>query len=349
MKSVLKWVSTAVLPFVSLLLFTRPIAAQVRDYQWAKVEVAELNAGIKVTGRMIPQDGALNIESARIAGRVLGILRREGDHVQAGTPLFSISSAECFSLLEEKKVATSNGIQSLVQSVSKREKGLALLVDDNACKIVSTHSGVLTKRSIESGAAFNAGDALVTVLDVNRLAGEFDLPERDMAKVKPGQPVHFRLASDPGNSYKSKISRVVPMIDATSRTTKIRIEPTPIKNATTQDALIFGDIETGSKDSIYKVPSAALVFQHDKQFVIKGPNENPTVVEVSVLGEADNFSSIRPIKDGQLSEGDAVAGSGAIFLLRQLNAGSKLCKSSLRFGWSFSGPSPFYYILFYSH
>jgi len=299
-------------------------AAEDRDYQWAKVQTAELNAGIKVTGRMIPQDGALNIESARVAGRVLSILRREGDRVKPGTPLFQISSAECFSLLEEKKVAASNGMAQLGGSVSKREKQLALAVDENSCKVVSAHAGILTKRSVESGAAFNPGDPLVTILDVNRLTGEFDLPERDMSKVRLNQPVHFRLASEPGESYVSKISHIVPMIDSTSRTTKVRIEPVKIKNATTQDALIFGEIETGSKESILKVPSAALVFSHNHQYVIKGPQDKASIVEVLVLGEADNFSSIRPVKADELSDGDVVAGSGGIFLMKQLGSGLKL-------------------------
>jgi len=295
-----------------------------RDYQWTKVLTAELNAGIKGTGRMIPQDGALNIESARVTGRILSILRREGDHVGVGTPLFSVSSAECFSLLEEKKVAQSNGISALVGSVNKREKQLALIVDENSCKIVSAHAGILTKRSVESGAAFNPGDALVTVLDVNRLTAEFDLPERDMSKVKVEQTVRFRLASNPDDSYASKISNIVPMIDSTSRTTKIRLTPIKIKAATTQDALIFGEIETGSKESILKVPSAALVFSHNRQYVIRGPLERAAAVEVSVLGEADNFSSIRPLRESDLKEGDVVAASGGIFLLKQLGTDTKL-------------------------
>jgi Cu(I)/Ag(I) efflux system membrane fusion protein len=300
-------------------------AAEERDYQWTQVEVAELNSGLKVTGRMIPQDGALNIESARVAGRVLSILKREGERVWPGSPLFAVSSAECFSLLEEKKVASSQGMKELIDGVSKREKQLALSVNADSCKVVSSHSGVLTKRNVESGAAFNPGDPLVTVLDVNRLTAEFDLPERDMAKVKLDQRVRFHLASDPGAAYDTKISNIVPMIDAQSRTTKVRVAPVKIKTATTQDALIFGEIETGSRESIYKVPSAALVFSHDKQFVIKGPKERPAAVEVQVIGESDNFSSIRPVRMKELSEADIVASRGAIFLLKQVGVpGPKL-------------------------
>lgn len=305
---------------VSSFLLTGSLTAgaQERDYQWTKVDVAELNAGIQVTGRMIPQDGALNIESARVSGRILSILKREGEKVWAGTPLFTVSSAECISLMEEKKVAAEQGVKELIESVAKREKQLALSVTSDSCRVVSAHEGVLTKRNVESGASFNPGDPLVTVLDVNRLTAEFDLPERDMAKVKVAQAVHFHLASDPTNVYNTKISNIVPMIDPQSRTTKVRVHPVKIKTATTQDALIFGDIETGSRESIYKVPSAALVFSHDHQYVIKGPQEHPAPVEVQVIAESDNFSSIRPVRAEELTESDVVASHGAIYLLKQL-------------------------------
>jgi Cu(I)/Ag(I) efflux system membrane fusion protein len=304
------------------------IAAQAyageQDYQWAKVETASSSAAVKATGRMIPQDGALNIESARIQGRVLSILKREGEKVAPGTPLFSISSAECFSLNEEKKVATDKKIGELIEGVAKRERQLALSVDASNCRIVATHSGVVTKRNIESGGAFNPGDPLVTILDTHRLTAELDVPERDLGKVRVGQTVHFKLAADANTAYTTKISDVVPTIDATSRTTKVRLQPVRLSGVSTMDALIFGDIETGTKESILKVPSEALVFAHNRQYVIKGPLEKAAAVEVQLISEEDDFSSIRPKSPGDLADGDQVASRGAIFLMKKIGVGSSL-------------------------
>lgn len=298
--------------------------AEERDYQWTKVEVAMSSATVRATGRMIPQDGALNIESARVQGRITSILKREGEKVAPGTPLFSITSAECFSLYEEKKVARAKQIEELMSGVANRERQLGLSVDANTCKIVATHSGIVTKRNIDSGAAFNAGDPLATVLDTRRLMAELDIPERDLSKVHVGQVVNFKLAADSSTSYKTKISDVVPTIDAVSRTTKVRLAPVPLKTASTLDALIFGDIETGTKESILKVPSEALVFSHNRQYVIKGPLEKAVPVEVQLISEEDDFSSVRPRTVGELNEGDLVASQGAIFLMKKLGTRTSL-------------------------
>lgn len=295
-----------------------------RDYQWTKVQVAMSSATVRATGRMIAQDGALNIESARVQGRITSILKREGEKVAVGTPLFSITSAECFSLLEEKKVAHAKQIEELLSGVANRERQLGLSVDANSCKIVATHAGVLTKRNIDSGAAFNPGDALVTVLDTHRLMAELDIPERDLSKVHVGQSVSFKLAADSNTTYKTKISDVVPTIDAVSRTTKVRLTPVKLSTVSTLDALIFGDIETGTKESILKVPSESLVFSHNRQYVVKGPIEKAVPVEVQLISEEDDFSSVRPRNAGELNEGDVVASQGAIFLMKKLGTRTNL-------------------------
>lgn len=303
---------------------SNPAHADDRDYHWTKVEVAMSSESMKATGRMIPQDGALNIESGRIQGRILSILKREGEKVSVGTPLFSITSAECFSLYEEKKVARTKQLTELISGVTNREHQLGLSVDANSCKIVATHAGVVTKRSIDSGAAFNVGDPLVTILDTRRLMGELDIPERDLSKVHVGQVVHFKLAADNTTDYKTKIADVVPTIDSVTRTTKVRLAPVKLSTASTLDALIFGEVETGRKESILKVPSAALVFSHNRQYVIKGPLDKAAPVEVQLISEEDDFSSIRPRTPDELNQGDIVASEGAIFLMKKLGVRSNL-------------------------
>ena len=85
------------------------------------------------------------------------------------------------------------------------------------------------------------------------------------------------------------------------------------------DALVFGEVQTGGQISTFKVPSSALVFYHDKQFLVKGPAERPKSVGVQVLTESDSVSAVRPLADQELKDGDLVATTGAIFLLKKLN------------------------------
>lgn len=306
----------------SLLIFIAigcSTSALAMDYAWKPIERSEAaGGGVSVTGRVIPQDGALNIESARVAGRVLTILRREGEAVSVGTPLYWISSAECSSLGEERRVAVAKNIPELIEGVQNREQQLGLRIKNEQCAVVAGHAGILTRRNLESGATFNIGDALATTLDTRRLTVEVDVPERDQARVKAGQAVRFQFASNPGEVFRSKIQNAVPTIDPVTRTSKARLKPTRLPGNVSLDALVFGEIETGKSEPILSVPSTALVFFRNRQYVISGGEEAPAPVPVLVVNENDHASSIRPAQAGALREGDLVATKDAIFLMKRL-------------------------------
>jgi Cu(I)/Ag(I) efflux system membrane fusion protein len=284
---------------------------------WQPISKSGVSSGLTASGRVIPQDGALRVESARVAGRVLETLRREGESVQEGTPLYAISSGECLSLQEEKRVAKERKIAELLEGVQKRETQLGLRLEGDRCLSVAGHRGVVTKRNLDSGASFNPGDVLATTLDVHRLTVELDIPERDQARVQVGQKVTFQFASDPGKTYSTRVSTVVPAIDPATRTVKARLSPTALPKNLGLDALVFGEVVTGAVDSTLAVPSSALAFYHDQQFVVTGP-EKPIAIPVQVVNETDSLSSVRSLKAGALHEGQSVAVKGAIFLLKRL-------------------------------
>ena len=288
------------------------------QFEWKPVERGSSMVGVIASGRVVPQDGALNIQSARVQGRVLSILKREGEYVTEGASLYTISSAECLSLMEEKRVANSKKILDLIDGVEKREKQLGLKLEGENCSSVSTYSGVLTKRNVESGASFNIGDPLATILNTSRLTIELDIPERDQSRLKSGQKVTFQFSSHPGKTYSSTIQNIVPTIDPTTRTAKARLSPITLPSHVSLDELVFGNVSTGKDEQALKVPSSALVFYHSEQYVVTGTEAKPEAVKVLVVGETDQSSSIRPVESGALKEGSNVVTTGAIYLLKKL-------------------------------
>ena len=294
------------------------LTAHASEIEWMKLEEGPDFSSLSISGRVVPQDGAQNIESARVSGRIVGILKREGEAVSAGTPLYMISSAECFSLIEERKVAQSRNIPELIEGVEKREQQLGLKIKGNDCIFTASHSGVLTKRNLDSGASFNMGDALATVLDTRRLAIELDVPEKDLARVHVGQKVQFYLASNGDTKYVAKIQSVVPTIDSATRTFKVRLAAVTLPRNIALEALVFGDIDVGRGEKMLKAPSSAVVFHQDKRFVIEDFGKEKKLVQVYVISENENFSLVRPVQEGALKPGTQVASKGAIFLLKSL-------------------------------
>jgi membrane fusion protein, copper/silver efflux system len=289
------------------------------DYQWTPVEVGYLTTNLKVTGRIIPQEDSRTIESARIQGRVTRILKKEGELVKEGTALFVVNSADCNSLIQEKQTAEKLGIQELKESALRREKQLGLRIEGGECQVIASHAGTLTKRQIELGGAFNVGDSLAIIVDIQKLLVELDVPERDLFQVKMNQKVTFELASNAEQKFTTTIQNILPFIDPATRTSKVRLLPITLPLGSTPDLLVFAEIVTGGEQPILRVPSSALVFSHDKQYVVKQSPDQPVAVPVEVLGEVEGTSSIRVGSEGDLNEGDLVASKGAIFLFRKLN------------------------------
>ncbi len=227
----------------AFITFAISFAAQASEIEWMKLEEGPDFSSLSITGHVVPQDGALNIESARIPGRIISILKREGEAVSVGTPLYMISSSECFSLIEERKVAQSKHILELQDGVEKREQQLGLKIKNNDCLFTSGHTGVLTKRNMDSGSSFNMGDPLATVLDTKRLTIELDIPEKDMAKVRKGQHVQFYFAADGDTKLTGKIQSIVPTIDSSTRTFKVRLAPMNLPSHIALESLVFGHLD----------------------------------------------------------------------------------------------------------
>jgi multidrug efflux pump subunit AcrA (membrane-fusion protein) len=307
---------------LSLLIVIISFTARAAEIEWKKLEEGPDFSSISISGRVVPQDGALNIESARVAGRIVSILKREGEAVTLGTPLYEISSAECFSLIEERKVAQSKNIAELIEGVERREKQLGLQIKGNDCIFTASHMGILTKRNLDSGSSFNSGDPLATVLDTRRLTVELDIPEKDLTRVKVGQKVQFYLPSNGDEKYTSKIQSVVPTIDSATRTFRVRLSAVSLPKTIALEALVFGDIDVGRGEKMLKAPSSAVVFHQDKRFVIGDTGKEKKLVQVYVISENENFSLLRPAHEGALKVGMPVACKGAIFLLKNLTGES---------------------------
>ena len=159
---------------------------------------------------------------------------------------------------------------------------------------------------------------MATILDIGRLSVELDVPERNLAQVKPGQHVRVELASAPGRPIVAAVDSILPMIDPATRAGRVRLAAPTLPPGTTLDALAFAEIDTGLKQLAFKVPTSAIVFSRNKQFVIKKTGKSVVAVAIDVLGESQSVATVRPSEGAALGLGDPIAIKGAIYLLKNL-------------------------------
>ena len=302
--------------FLMMMLMFSAHGAPPPQYETYKVSAGHVGNGLKVTGKIVPLDGSIYIESARFIGRVTSVRVKEGDTIKPGQHLLLINSAECLSLFQEKKMAKDRKLDDMLKVVESREKQLSIVVDANSCHIVASKGGVVTKKMVEAGSNFNSGDNLFTVINRDALTVELDVPERDANKVKLEQKVIVTRPSDTKETYVSTVDAIIPSLSSVSRTVKVKLKKINFKQNPSLEEFVFGEIGIGNDGLLFKVPSSAVIFSGDEDYVIKVEGDKMSIVSVGIVNQTDETFFIREKKQNTLNVGDTVISTGAVFVFQ---------------------------------
>jgi HlyD family secretion protein len=88
--------------------------------------------------------------------------------------------------------------------------------------VVAPFNGTVITRAAEPGEVVQAGTAIVTLLDLNKVYLRGFIPEGDIGKVKLGQPCHIFLDSNPSQPLDGYVLRVDPQATFTPENTYFR-------------------------------------------------------------------------------------------------------------------------------
>jgi len=171
------------------------------------------------------------------------MLVREGDIVARGTPVahlrdFTLSSArealtgDINSMQRAAVEAASTGDRAAEQiylnDLASLSNELALVNEQLAATVVRSplDGSVLTSRPEEKiGIFLQAGEALITVGRIDEIELTMGVRERDLERVKVGQPVRFRMASLPQQTFSGEVTSIalLPVRDASGRHYEVRV------------------------------------------------------------------------------------------------------------------------------
>lgn len=89
-------------------------------------------------------------------------------------------------------------------------------------RIVAPFDGVVGLRHVNVGDYVKDGADLVNLEDLSMLLVDFRLPERDLARLRVGQPVRLELDALPGRRFEGRVEAVDPLVDANGRAAAVR-------------------------------------------------------------------------------------------------------------------------------
>jgi membrane fusion protein, heavy metal efflux system len=315
-----------------------PLAAAV-EYRAAP----ELN----VTGVVYPDVSRQVPVPSLATGKIVEIDARLGDTVRQGQILFKVRSSDVSGAFSDYRKAVKNEELARIQlnrakilfddgAIPKSSVEIAQNVEDNAVVDLETTaehlrligsdlnhptgivevpapvSGFITDQQITNAAGVTALSlpAPFTISDVSHVWIICDVFENQMSQVRPGQYADIHLVAYPDRIQKARISNILPAIDPSIRTAKVRLEvenPGLMRLGMFVTATFHGE----TSETRASVPSTAILHLRDREWVY-APLQNGRFRRLEVVAGNMLPDNMQEILTG-LKPGEQVVRNALVF------------------------------------
>ncbi|MFN2577422.1 MAG: efflux RND transporter periplasmic adaptor subunit [Pyrinomonadaceae bacterium] len=229
--------------------------------------------------------------------------------------------------LEVAKATAENNIAGTKATLTAARRHLLILgLNDSAIDALSNKpglaatfplnspiDGIVVERNATIGATVGTDASVFKIIDITRVWVDANVFEKDLPRVRVGQPVKLTVTSFPGSNFSGKVIFINSVVDPDSRTVKVRTEvPNPDRRLK-PDMFANVEIVTDINTSAISVPQSAVLEEGGKNvvFVEQGNAYQKRQVQLGIK-TGDRIEII----DG-LNAGDKVVVKGNYLLQQQ--------------------------------
>lgn len=237
------------------------------------LRVSQAEAALQQASARLGQEpgaaaGALDPEGTSVvrgARAVLDEARLRRDRVATFVQRGIASRAELDTAEAALKVADSR-YQDAIEEVRTRQAlleqrrvELAIARQQQAdATLLAPFAGTIRERSAALGQFLAAGTPVATLVRVDPLRLRLEVPEREAARVRAGQPVGVRVEGDAA-THAGRVVRLSPAISENSRTLLVEVEVANRSGALRPGAFATGEILVDDDTAAVVVPASAIV------------------------------------------------------------------------------------------
>lgn len=297
----------------------------------AQVQTTEVQRGdmvktIRLNGKIAADERQVFTQSAHLPGRIEQLLVNfTGEPVRKGQVIARVYSPELVTAQEElfqakKLQATTPALYNATREKLKNWKLTDAQVDaieaagkpQETFELRADVSGIVLEKKVNLGDYLMRGEPLFTIANLSKVWVLFDAYESDLPWIKKGNRLEFTVASLPGETFKSQISFIDPIVDPQSRTADVRVEMANPGGKLKPEMFATAELQaaiSGRKDQLV-VPKSAVLWTGKRSVVYLQDisAEVPVFMMREVtLGPALGDSYV--IEEG-LKEGDFVVTNG---------------------------------------
>jgi Cu(I)/Ag(I) efflux system membrane fusion protein len=282
--------SRATMPMGTVMI--SPEKQQLIGVRTGKVERRSFERTIHTTAQLTADETKIAHIHVKVSGWIDKVyVDYVGQLVKKGQPLFTLYSPDLVATQEEYLIAkrgqaslgsspfqeVSDGSNSLFRAARDRLK-LWDISDEQIKKLDETGevtknlifyspiAGFVTDRKAFPQTSVTSETELYTISDLSTIWANLDVYEYEVPHIHVGQAVELELSYYPGRKWHGQVSYIYPMVDAQSRTLKVRVQlPNPELELKPQ---MFADaqlkVNYGSK---VVVPAEAVLDSGNEQIV----------------------------------------------------------------------------------
>lgn len=309
-----------------LAIHLTPEAAQLANVMTSVVSRQKAVKKIRLYGRIQADERLLQSQTAHIPGRIERLqVNFTGELVRRGQPLAEIYSPEIITaqqeLLEAAKV---KDIQPEIYEASRERltywnipvEQINAIESSGKVRttfpIVSTTSGIVTARRVNTGDHVAQGTVLYDIADLSTVWAMFDAYESDLPFLAQGDKITFTSQALPGESYSGTIDFIDPVIDPVNRVAKVRLQVKNSNGKLKPDMFITGVLEADLKkfENSLVIPRSAVLWTGKRSIVyVKLKETDQPVFRMREIETGPALGNSYIVLSG-LSDGEEIVTSG---------------------------------------
>ncbi len=293
--------------------------------QTRQIEETHFTNEITAVGSLIAGEAA-DIH-AEIAGPIEKIYFEEGQPVKKGDILIQIDKSLIETELQRAKAAdevaraTFNRDDKLKQQgfvsgqkwdLSKSELETAKSSVNNAAirlektTIRAPFSGIVGLRNFSIGNYAETGQTLTSIVSIDPLKVEFNVPEKSYADIHNGQQISLSVDAWPNEKFSGTIYAIDPRVDVQTRNFTVKATVPNTDNKLRPGMYGRISIQLGGDQTAIMLPEETLIPQGSDNFVMKVVDGKATLTKVSIGLRREGQVEI---KEG-IQAGDSVITAG---------------------------------------
>ncbi len=235
-------------------------------------------------------------------------------------PTKDAEAAESEARSQEEAVRAQQGVIAGIETRMKRF-GVTSAEEAGGAAIRAPFAGVVIKVAAAPGDVVDSSTTLLSLADLSRVYVEGQVYERDLGKVRLGQPARITVAAYPGQVFQGRVASIRDVLDPQTRTAGVRCEVDNTTGRLKLEMFATLSIPTSESHSALSVPADAVQTINRRQVVfVRDGDLHFEAREVQVMGEGQDVEVVAGLKDGEPIVTKGAFQLKSAFLARQLEA-----------------------------